>query len=51
MYLRSIQEVHIGSEIHQTFLDLTQAFDRLEFWASDLAIKRMNYPQKFTNLG
>jgi hypothetical protein len=39
-----------NAEIHQTFLDLTQAFDRLEFWASDLAIKRMNYPQKFTNL-
>ena len=37
-------------EIHQTFLDLTQAFDRLEFWAGDLALKRMQYPEKFNNL-
>jgi len=39
-----------NKEIHQTFLDLTQAFDRLEFWASDMALKRMNYPEKFTAL-
>jgi len=39
-----------NKEIHQTFLDLTQAFDRLEFWASDMALKRMNYPEKFTTL-
>ena len=39
-----------NKEIHLTFLDLTQAFDRLEFWASDLALQRLNYPKQFTDL-
>ena len=39
-----------NKEIHQTFLDLTQAFDRLEFWAGEMALKRMNYPDKFNKL-
>jgi hypothetical protein len=37
-------------ELHQAFLDLSQAFDRLEYWASDMTLKRMNYPPKFTAL-
>ena len=37
-------------ELHQAFLDLSQAFDRLEYWASDMALKRMNYPPQFTTL-
>lgn len=39
-----------SKEIHHTFMDLTQAFDRLEYWASDLALHRMKYPTKFKKL-
>ena len=38
------------NELHQVFMDLTQAFDRLEFWAGDLAMERMNFPPKVKNL-
>ena len=30
--------------IHQLFLDLTQAYDRLEFWASKMALDRLGLP-------
>ena len=37
-------------ELHQVFLDLTQAFDRLEFWASDMAVTRLGFSDKIKNL-
>lgn len=39
-----------GRELHQTFMDLKQAFDRLEFWAGDLAMNRLGFPTKLKNL-
>ena len=39
-----------NNELHQVFMDLTQAFDRLEFWAGDLAMERMSFPPKVKNL-
>ena len=39
-----------NNELHQVFLDLTQAFDRLEFWASDVAITRLGFSDKIKNL-
>ena len=39
-----------GRELHQVFMDLTQAFDRLEFWAGDLAMERLNFPDQLQNL-
>ncbi len=39
-----------GRELHHVFMDLKQAFDILEFWAGDLAMKRLNFPAKLRNL-
>ena len=37
-------------EVHQTFMDLKQAFDRLEFWAGDMAMERLNFPKRLKAL-
>ena len=39
-----------GAPLHAAFLDLKQAFDSVEFWASDLALKRLRVPPKVLRL-
>ena len=37
-------------QLHMAFLDLTQAFDRTEFWASDMALERIRVPPQLRKL-
>ena len=39
-----------GEELHMGFLDLKQAFERVEPWASDAALKRLGVPENICNL-
>ncbi len=39
-----------GRELHHVVMDQIQAFDRLELWAGDLAMKRLNSPDQLQNL-
>ena len=33
-------------ELHIVYLDLKQAFDRAEFWMSNIALEKMGFPEK-----
>ena len=47
---RKLKRGRNAKGIHMAFLDLSQAFDRTEFWASDMALERLNVPPSLRKL-
>ena len=47
---RKLKRARNAKGIHMAFLDLSQAFDRTEFLASDMALERLNVPPRIRKL-